>query len=122
MLATTISQVQGDSAYLEFTVGAELAGETPDSIAGWRFWFTVKSDPSASDAEADIQKSTDNGGIVIIDAIARKGLISIAPLDTERLTPRRYSYDLQAITPGGDVYTLQRGSYFIEAQITRASS
>jgi hypothetical protein len=112
----TYHLVQGDAFSLKAPL---LVDGIATAIEGWQCWFTVKRSPSDADESAMAQKTLGDG-ISAYDAVT--WLIELDPADTQSGALGRYQYDIQAKSPDGKIFTLEKGYLFLDSQITRASS
>lgn len=70
-------------------------------------------------SEVLIAATTTNGGIVIVDALAGKMMITLTDEATDSLTMSRAKYDLEVGYPSGDVFRIMEGKVTISANITQ---
>ncbi len=115
--------VVGDDLEIRRTVTELLA---PIEVA----WLTVKHHPGQPDEEARLQKRitttnvpgtgyiTDTGGIDI-DGDLR---FDLTQADTENLRMRRYVHDIQIRLTSGMVYTIEKGTIQLEADVTKGTA
>jgi len=115
--------VVGDDLEIRRTVTELLA---PIDVA----WLTVKHHPGQPDEEARLQKRitttnvpgtgyiTDTGGIDI-DGDLR---FDLTQADTENLRMRRYVHDIQIRLTSGMVYTIEKGTIQLEADVTKGTA
>jgi hypothetical protein len=115
--------VAGDDLEIRRTVTDLLA---PIEIA----WLTVKHHPGQPDEEARLQKRitptdipgtgyiTDIGG-VDIDGDLR---FDLTQADTSGLGSRKYVYDIQIRLTSGMVYTIEKGTIQLEADVTKGTA
>ncbi|MBO9484025.1 hypothetical protein [Salinisphaera sp. G21_0] len=82
-------------------------------LTGWTLIFTLKFHRMQPDDDAVLQKRMTVSGTTAV--------IYLAPEDTNELTPYRYEYDLQLITPDGSaVSTIAIGKVEIQSGVTHA--
>ncbi len=95
----------------------------PVNLAGAKLWITAKFNLEDTDDNAVFQASTTSGGIVITDAAAGKASIAVPATATIALTAdeSRLFYDIQ-LDSAGRIYTLERGTLIVNADVTRATS
>lgn len=115
--------VVGDDLEIQRTVTDLLA---PIEVA----WLTVKHHPGQPDEEARLQKRitttnypgtgyiTDTGG-PDVDGDLR---FDLTQADTEGLGTRRYVHDIQIRLTSGMVYTIEKGTIQLEADITKGTA
>ena len=115
-----IRHVQGDDCDYDFAVVDENGDA--ENIAGWAFWFTVKSAVSQLDAAALFQLTSDAGEIVIDEAAAGLGRIIVRAANTKGKTPGSYQFDFQCRkgVAGTKIQTLNSGFFNLTAEITLA--
>lgn len=109
--------VRGDTWTNKFTF-VDDAG-APIDITGWQLWVTLKLDPTAEDANADLQDT-----LVVpssADSMAGIGYVVSAPAKTGLLIPAVYFVDFQYKQPSGEVMTVAIGTVTVQRDITRAS-
>lgn len=89
----------------------------PLDIAGWRFWLTLKLDPTVPDTEAPAQV-WEIGGFESVGL----GMVTLTllPEETEKLIPATYSYDIQAADLEENIRTLFYGKVPVLMDITRS--
>lgn len=112
MLPTKIEMTRGDTE--DFVVTFDENG-VPCDITGWTVIMTVKADKDDADAQAVVQK------IVITHTAPETGVavIPFEPADTDALEAKGYWFDIQAKTDTGDVYTVLKGIFKLEYDISR---
>jgi hypothetical protein len=123
-----ISLLRGDT--LDFDVSSLGNISTRANV-----WFTVKDDKDDADSAADIQidentgllfimgvaGTAGNGSIVVTDAVAGDLTITLAAVETAKLTDKgRFWYDIQWLSAAGVVATLTKGRVHIIGDVTRA--
>lgn len=79
---------------------------TPVNLTGYTLRMQVKSDPSSS---AMVTLSSSTGEIVITDATAGKFTINMSATNTNKLVLGKHIFDVLAISPGGERYTVFDG-------------
>jgi hypothetical protein len=128
MIAQDIKILRGDDETLQSIV---TLNNTAFNLTDCNLWFTVKKSLRDSDEDALFQKTLDNSGIEIRDAVSGEISIYINQLDTanlqipENLVERdvidfidEYYYDLQVLTPSGNIYTAARGRFLVAFDVT----
>ena len=109
------------SSYQEFGIAVTLEGAVVD-LTGMKLIFTVKQDPATqSDAQALIQKTTTNGGIVVTDAANGVAVIKVLVADTISAVVGPYFWDLRLIA-SGKMFEIAQGSFNIIQNVTRVTS
>lgn len=107
----------GDTRF--FRVPLLLGGRVRTPVAGWTFFSTAKASEDLPDAQALFQKTTANGDIAALDATTVFGKLAAA--DTVNAAPGIYYWDVKAVSPQGDPYTLETVLLVIAPRITRAA-
>lgn len=87
---------------------------TPHNITDWIVFFTVKSVLTDPDANAKITKNITSHA----DPLNGLTLIDLAATDTASLPAGTYYYDIQVKTDAGKIYTIQKGKFVIDADVT----
>lgn len=109
--------VRGDTRKLRVTI-SDSVGATR-LVSGDKLWFTMKSDPEFTDAQAEVQVSY---VIQAADVTAEEAFITVNATDTDSLEVSSYAYDIQwqldSASPQ-EIYTLSFGSVNITTDITR---
>ncbi len=108
------TQVRGDTWSFSFTI-QDYTGAA-ENITSYEYWFTLKSNPDDTDANAVLQE-----GPIIISAqngVIGKVYIEIPASQTFYIAPKTYYYDLQEVTPAGVVSTLLLGKIKVIKDVT----
>lgn len=115
--------VVGDDLEIQRTVTGLLA---PIEVA----WLTVKRHPGQPDEEARLQKRitttndpgtgyiTDTGG-PDVDGDLR---FDLTQADTANLGARKYVHDIQIRLTSGMVYTIEKGTIQLDADVTKGTT
>ncbi len=111
--------VEGDDLEIRRTVT-----ELPAAIE--TAWLTVKRHAGQLDSEAKLQKRitpTDVPGTGQIVAAGGPGVpgdlrFDLTPADTEALGSRQFVHDIQIMLDGGKVYTIEKGTLQLTADVT----
>lgn len=113
--------VRGDTEIYDLTV-ATPSGAAVD-LTGSDLWFTVKKRLTDPDPAALIRKET-GAGITIADQVTNRGqaAIQLDPVDTEKIVPGTYYFDVQMKNVPGSITTLANGSIDITADVTRSTT
>lgn len=124
-MATNLKMTRGDTRRVLFKA-EQFDGEAWRAIdlTGAALFFTAKLSTNDPDASA-VVSLTLGSGIVLNDAQAGEGEVTIPPAATDSLTgpwPLALEYDLQAKLAGGQIYTIERGRLIIEPDVTRRTS
>ena len=102
---------RGDTTTIVVTL---LADGTPQNITGYSAKFMAKRDYTST--AAAITKTTPSG-IELTNPTAGELTITLAPADTEDLSPGTHYYDLELTSSTGSVGTYLWGKLTIEADI-----
>ena len=126
---STITAIRGD------TLVAVLEGI--GSLTGYsKVYFTVKRDTADADTASIIQiektaglkyingaaGTPANGSLTIDDEATGDITIALDEVETAKLDPGAYSYDVQVVRTAGTVSTLTEGTFTVAADITRATA
>jgi hypothetical protein len=103
--------IRGDSYNCTLTFSNE---QGPIDITGWSVFFTLKKNWLQPDSEAALQK------IITQHTNPTQGqtALTLLPADTQQLFPGDYDFDIQAVDTSGNVYTVLRGKFTIEYDVT----
>jgi hypothetical protein len=115
--------VAGDDLEIRRTVT-----ELPEEIAA--AWLTVKHYPAQPDDEARLQKritTTDvpgTGQIVEAGGVGTDGDLrfDLTQEDTARLGAKRYVHDIQIKLASGKIYTIEKGTLRLTADVTKTTT
>ena len=121
-----VQMSRGDNKRINVFVKNET-NTAPLNITGWTFWLTGKL--AVDDADPGVfQRTTANGGFVIVDAAAGHAQARLRPVDTSGLTPgtgvpwpMTILCDVQAIDAAGEVQTLGYGKVIVRRDVTRTA-
>ncbi len=122
-----ITAMRGDSLSASLTDVGALTGYS-------KLYFTVKSDKADIDTAAIIQiektaglkylngaaGTPANGSLTIVDEATGDITIALDEVETAKLSPGKYYYDVQVVRTAGSVSTLTEGVFNVSADITRA--
>jgi len=111
-------QARGDTWNLKFLI-QDVDGN-PIDLTGNQYWFTLKSDITLLDEQAELQVGPVSAGSP--DASQGIIFITIPGGATNALEPRTYNYDVQEIDSTGRVNTLLIGKIRIKADVTRTAT
>lgn len=91
-------------------------------LTGAKIWFGAKSQHSLADGSAEIFKVSTTSGH--IDVSGNVITIHILPADTVSMPNRdvRLYYEVQILTTGGKVYTVDSGHLTVLADVVKAVS
>lgn len=113
-----LSMIRGDSQ--TYTIRIKQHDGTPYCIKNWAITFTLKTNYDLSDAQASFQKSV----TTFADSTAGTSgvaILRIEPADTINLDPGEYDYDIQVCTSDNKIYTVLRGKFELEYDVTRTA-
>lgn len=117
----TIRCTKGDT--VPFTIDAivDESGTVITSLSGWTFFFTLKlvGDAAADDSAALVSKTSP--ATITISGVTVSCELTAA--ETGALTVgTNYVWDIQAKTPAGKIFTLDRGVLIVERDVTRRTT
>jgi hypothetical protein len=104
---------QGFGAYVG---GGTLQYMTPHDLAGYTARMQIRAAIGASDVLLEL--TTENGRIAIDDAAKRIDLV-VAAADTAAITWAGAVYDLELVSPGGEVLRPIFGKVTVSDEVTR---
>ena len=111
-----LSLIRGDSQ--SYTLTIKKSDGTPYCLKNWSVTFTLKTNYSLPDSQASLQKVVTS----FADSTAGTSgvaVLAIEPADTVNLEPGEYDFDIQVCTSDSKIYTILRGKYEIEYDVTR---
>lgn len=123
-LAVTISGfVVGDNLEIRRTV-------TGLGAAMVKAWLTIKRDPQVADTDAKIQKvitTDDEAGVGQIETAGASEVdgeirFDLTQADTTALSTILYVHDIQIKQSDGKVFTLEKGTIQLTADVTRSTT
>ena len=115
---------RGDSYVFDVQVFGD-DGCTPQNIAGWSVWFTMKFYTADPDSRAVAQlTSALGGGIVITNPSIGQARVTVPPSATALFPDGDVTlvYDVQVRDLLGNIATVERGSITVIPDVTRAIS
>ncbi len=115
---TSLQMFRGDSTRIMSKVYDEDTGD-PLDLAPFRAFFTMKQRVSdLDDAVTVIKKDTVQGSVQTSGNIIT---VFLAPTDTEGFpdVAQRYLWDIEIVSPAGDVYTVDDGDIVVRPDVTR---
>lgn len=102
--------VSGDTRSFDFDF-SNSNGAT--DITGWKVWITIKESITVSDSNAAIQKSTTTHDSPL------EGITTLTLDASEtKIETGNYYYDMQVETDTGQVYTIAKGTIYVEYGVT----
>lgn len=118
MALKQLSLVRGNDK--TYTLTIKHADGTPYCLKDWVIIFTVKKSYDLPDASASIQK------IVTTFSDTTSGTTGVAEIplvhsDSINIETGEYDFDIQATTSDSETYTIMRGKYEIEYNVTKSS-
>jgi hypothetical protein len=121
----TLSLYRGDTATWRFAVsGVDQEGaQGVFDLTNCDIFFTAKVSRSQADVDAIISFDSDEPeNIDIDDPTNGRFLLTIRPADTINVSmtadTKEMVYDVQVVTAGGDVYTVDTGTVVITRDVT----
>ena len=125
MALKRLSLIRGDSQTYTLTFKGGTSGTLFD-ITGWTVYFTLKENSDLPDSAASLQKILTAGtnGTTGFGTAGTSGIavITILPADTGNLVPTAYDFDIQVRTAASEVYTVLKGKFDLEYDVSRAST
>jgi hypothetical protein len=110
-MLTNLSLVRGDT----FTRAIEfLENNQVLDITNFAIFFTLKKNWQLPDSEASLQKIITTHS----DPTHGKSVLELLPEDTQNLEPFDYDFDLGIIISPTEIYTVLRGKFTIEYDVT----
>lgn len=113
--AVVLNQVNS-AGYSNYTGGGILEYNTPVSLGGYVARMQVRK--KLKDSEVVLSLTTENGGITI-DNLLKVIYIKATPAQTSVLNFSQAVYDLELISPTGDIIRFAEGSLTLRAEVTR---
>lgn len=94
----------GDNYKIKLTITDSLL--IPIDITGYKFWLTLKSAFTDLDVASVLQFTTTVGSNVNDVALSGVCIIDVPAASTKSIAEGNYFYDIQQITPLGDITTV----------------
>lgn len=116
MAQRKLSLVRGDSQ--DYTLTIKNSSGVPYCLKNWKIYFTLKTNYDLPDTQASLQKTVTTFADTT-SGTSGVAVISLDPTDTVNLEPGEYDFDIQAVTSENKNYTLMRGKYQVEYDVTR---
>lgn len=116
MALRQLSSVRGDTK--TYTITFKNAAGAVYNIKNWVVKMTLKQNASLPDSEAVVAKTvtafadTTSGTTGVAE-------ITLAPSDTVNVDPGEYEFDIAVTTADNKHYTVMRGKYNLEYDVTR---
>jgi hypothetical protein len=124
MALKRLSLIRGDSQ--TYTLTFKQNNNVLYDISAWTIYFTLKENPNLPDSAASLQKILVAGtnGTTGFGTSGTSGIatIQLFPADTVNLTPETYDFDIQVRTAAAEVYTVLKGKFDLEYDVSRAST
>ena len=117
---TNLSMYRGDSQ--TWNLSFVDSNSSAINITGYTVFFTIKNKNTfyndSDDTTALVQKN------VTSHTVATSGLseLTLSPNDTSSISPGTYIYDMQLKDATGNIITLIRGDFLIDADVTRRTT
>ena len=113
-----LSSIRGDTKVLTLTF--KNAAGVVYNIKNWAVHFTLKQNAILPDSDAVLQK------IVTTFADSTSGtsgvaVITLNPSDTVNIDPGLYDFDIAVTTNENKSYTVMRGKYDLQYDVTRTA-
>lgn len=102
------------SGFDAYVSGGYLQFFTPVDLTGYTARMSIKDKVGG----IELFSLTDTNGRVVIDNAAKSIRLAIQATDTGALTWKRGVYDLEMVSPTGDVFALFTGSVTVTPEIT----
>lgn len=121
MADTNLTVIRGDYTKFLVTCQKEVDGVlTAYDITGATVFFTVKDSMERLDTEAAIQKTITSH----FNPSEGKTYVELLPVDTYSLNLTPYYYDVQLKTTDtpAKVYTVVKGKFTVQADVTRRTT
>ena len=116
MAQRKLSLVRGDSQ--DYTLTIKNSSGVPYCLKNWKIYFTLKTNYDLPDSQASLQKTVTTFADTT-SGTSGVAVITLDPTDTVNLDPGEYDFDIQAVTSENKNYTLMRGKYQVEYDVTR---
>lgn len=116
MAQRKLSLVRGDSQ--DYTLTIKNSSGVPYCLKNWKIYFTLKTNYDLPDSQASLQKTVTTFADTT-SGTSGVAVISLDPTDTVNLEPGEYDFDIQAVTSENKNYTLMRGKFQVEYDVTR---
>ncbi len=114
MALRKLTLTRGDTQ--TYTPRFTYSNGTAYDITNWTVYFTLKTDWSLSDADASVQKIVTPSGTAATDGHCT---ITLASTDTVNLDPGEYFFDIAVKTVANETYTVMKGLFNLEYDVTR---
>ena len=118
MALRQLSSIRGDTKTLTLTF--KNAAGVAHNIKNWAVHFTLKQNATQPDSQAVLQKVVTS----FADTTAGTSgvaVITLNPADTVNIEPGIYDFDIAVTTSENKVYTVMRGKYDLEYDVTRTA-
>lgn len=119
MALRRLNLTRGDTQTYTLQFNGSTAGTSGSAydITGWTVYFTLKTDYNLADSAASLQKTVAcTNGTSATNGIAT---IPIAASDTVNLSPGEYFFDIAVKTAANETYTVMKGMFDLEFDVTR---
>lgn len=115
MALRRLSLVRGDSQ--TYNLVFKQVDGTPYCMKNWVVFFTLKTNYSLPDSKASLQKIVTTFPDTV-SGTSGSASITLSPSDTVNLDPGEYDFDLAVCTNSNDNYTVMRGKFNLEYDVT----
>lgn len=114
---------RGDTIVLPVWEARDQTGALLD-LTGATVWFTAKTDLADADTdEPSIQRTTSNGGVVLVNAPNGTYQVMIDPASTQQLPDdTAFTFDVQVRTALPATSTVRRGVLVVVRDVTQATA
>ena len=118
MALKKLSLIRGNTQTYNVTMRG-TDGTSPYCIKNWVVYFTLKTNPTLTDAQASLQKiittfSDTTGGTSGV------ATIPITANDTKDLAVGAYDFDIKVLTSASESHTVMVGKFELEQNITQS--
>lgn len=118
MALRQLSSIRGDTK--TWTVAFKNSAGVPYNIKNWVVRMTLKQNASLPDSEAVLQKTV-SAFADTTSGTSGVAEITFLPADTVNIEPGEYDYDISITTSENKIYTVIRGKYGLEYDVTRTA-
>ncbi len=109
---------------VEFEMNVITHEDEPMDITGCKIWFTGKTRPEDSDANAlwSVNSVDHPTQVAFVNPILGEVLLVLKPENTVNLpTFRKVAFDVQIKDTANKVYTIQKGHFQVNPDVTRTT-
>lgn len=116
MALRQLSSVRGDTKV--YTITFKDSAGAPYNIKNWVVRMTLKQNASLPDSAAVLQKTVSTFADTT-SGTSGVAEITFLPADTVDIEPGEYDFDISVTTSQNKVYTVMRGKYSLDYDVTR---